>query len=388
MILLDEIKYFLDNNYMGFLLDKNIRMVYFKKESITILSYKDEIFIFNSPRSIKQSYAFYLSDLSLLLEGLEYTKITIDYPKYMEFDDPNILNGYKFKFKKKNYLINYFSKGYKNQNGINFLKLDNHIRLLNEFCHNIVFNDILIDEEVEKTIVITNNIVKGCSIDIYSVDNYLYPNLKKEPKNNKLLESVSNKEHSYEDACIGIMFLDAYTDCFELLNNRIGGFMYFINSDSTIDIEVFDTLKKSTIINYYSEILNLQELPKSMTTDNELLYDLLCNSFKQDMDFIYNKSNRLCRFITTLTHTMITNTSYHSDLATICRFVEENTNFYKEFILNSTDADFEEMLKQTRSNFEFNEDDDFDFDDEGFEVLEDDDIEDDTTDEVDTKLLS
>lgn len=354
---LDYIKIFLKNNYLDLLLHKNITIVNIPmSKNITYLVYKDEIFIFESHRSLNQAYIFYNINNTVCLEGMEYYKITRNYENYLNKDDINIKNGKVIKCNKKNYLINYFTKGYKNKKTLSLNNINKNLEPLVEYCSLLIENDVQTTTSNEYTSVVTINKENDYKVDFYIIDSIEPVNTTyKYRKNKSLNEIVTNRTHNTSQVKTGIFFIDGYKDCFSLETNKTGCFIYYAVENEPIYIKKYDTISKEEIYNFYTMILEEDELPISLITDNEFLYDILNKSFDKKIDFILDKSNRHCRVITELSLALTLNNYDEYNIDAFCMILENNFNAISNYIDQMQQYDFEKMLEDCINAYIINE---------------------------------
>lgn len=353
---------FFKKKYFEFLLENNITMVYFNiSKTITFLIYQDELFIFDSLRSINKAYKFYNVESELCLEGIEYFKITKNYPAYVKKDDINIKNGATFKVGKNNYLINYFSKGYKNDKKLSLAKVNNKMGMILEFCYNVIKNDLMISIPEEKIAVVQVNKKINYMIDLYAIDT-IGPNelSNKFVLNKELSEIISDKEAVLHDARLGLIFTDGYKDCLTLEETRCGGFIYYSLGDDNLMVYKFNTISLKEIYLVLQELFT-EFLPLSLTTDNEFLYDILKKTFDSKIDFVLDKSNKYCRFIRELSVVLVLNNYTEYKLEAFCLIIENNFNSLVSELQTISEFDYELILEECVESYKLsNLDDNFD----------------------------
>lgn len=379
---------FFKKDYLEYLLERNITMIHIRMgKTITFLAYKDELFIFDSTRSLNRAYKFYNVDKELCLEGIEYFKITKNYLNYMKKDDINVKKGVSFKVNKVNYLINYFSKGFRNDEKLSVAKVNKKMYFIDEFCQNIIANDLKIKNNDEKTAFVYIKNKVEYVIDLYGIDT-IEPNelTNKFPANKYLREIVSNKEAILADARIGIFFTDGYKDCLTLEETRSGGFIYFSLGNDNLMVYKFDFISLKNLYIILAELFS-EFIPLTLTTDNEFLFDILQKTFIGKVDFILDKANQHNRFIRELAIELTMNDygSYKMDAFTL--IIENNYNALINELPNMSAYDFENVLEECCDSYRLsNLENEFD----EFSEFEDNELEEenDEIDKVDTTLFS
>ncbi len=381
----ENITNFLNNGYMDFLLQNNITMVHFKnRKTITFLIYQDELFIFNSVRSINQAYKFYNVDKELCLEGVEYFKITKNCFSYVNPDDINIKKGKVFSVNDVDYLINYHSKGYKNENNLSLAKVNKLIFNLLDFCQSVTYNGLDIDDKEEKIAIVSLENKDDYVVDLYQIDSIEPMELSnKFSVDKEFRELVSNKEAVLEDARIGIFFTDGYKDCLTLESTRSGGFIYYSLGDDNLMVYKFETISLKLIYIVLQELFS-EFIPVTLSTDNEFLFDVLNKTFDGKIDFILDKTNRYSTFIRELGVVLTLNNYADYKMDAFCLIIENNFNSIINDINNFSVIEFNSLLNECIQSYRINELDEFEDDFDEFEVDEEEVID----SEVDTTLLS
>ncbi|MFI3252576.1 MAG: hypothetical protein R3Y60_05510 [bacterium] len=376
---------FFVNGYFDYLLENNLTMVHFKiGKTVTFLVYKDELFIFDSVRSLNKAYKFYNVEKELCLEGIEYFKITKNYLSYMKKDDINIKKGVTFTVNKEKYLISYFSKGYQNNKKLSVAKVNKKMLYITEFCFNVVKNGLVVKNDIEKTAIVHVKNNSEYVIDLFNVEGIEPNNVsKKFPINKDLRELVNDKEAILSEARIGIFFVDGYKDCLTLEGNRSGGFIYYSLGNDNLMVYKFDTISLKELYVVLGELF-MDFIPLNLTTDNEFLYDVLYKTFDGKIDFVLDKMNMYNRFVTELGVVLALNNYGDYKMDGFCLIIENNFNSLVNELEHISVYDYEAILEECVNSYRLsNLNDDFDdFDD--FEEIEE--IE--NEEEVDTTLLS
>lgn len=377
---------FLKKNYIEYLFENNITMIHFNiNTNSTFLVYKDEIFVFEGNRSINKAYTFYNIDKNVCLEGIDYYKITKNYLDFTKEDDVNIEKGFPFEIDGTHYLVNYFNKGFLSKVNYSPYQLDQRMFYLLEFCDACIQHLEIQTSDTERVAVI--NLKNGCDyiIDMYPIEVYDYKLISKKYKKNKeLIEVLNNKEYSNLNAKLGIFFIDGYKDCMTLEENGIGGFLYYALEDYNMIISPFKTISLEEIFSIVTSLLDEIELPITITTDNEFIYDIFQKSFLNKIDFILDKSDVHNRFIRELS-TLLTLKNYDMfGLQSFCLIVENNYNEVSSSIDHMEITEYESILNDCLEMYSNPNVEDDMFDE--FEIEEDEEIEEDF--KVDTKLLS
>lgn len=379
---------FFEQDYMEYLLNNNITMVYFTMNTTTtFLIYKDEIFIFEGKRSIQKAYKFYNVEQSLCSEGIEYYKITKNYLNYMQEDDESVLNGKKFSVRGVGYLLNYFHKGYCNKK-FNLTNMENRMFYLLEFCDAVIEHKLINYSNIERTAVVRVTAKMDYIVDVYSIDSFKPKVMSnKFPINKELRSYVMNKEHTTSVAKLGIFFVDAYKDCLSL-HNQCGGFLYFAVDDSNIEMTQFKQITLKEIYEYVTNILKTIELPLTITTSSEFLYDVFYKTFDKEIDFILDKTDLTARFVNDLGVLLSYNNYDDYGIQSFCLIIENNYNEISSIIEKISINDYERMLNECLESYKIENlsDDLFDYEDlvDEFE----DEIEETDEFELDSKLLS
>lgn len=383
------IKEYIECNFMDYLLDNNVTMVHFTQNSTTtFLLYKDELFIFDNHRSLNRAYVFYNVEQTLCQEGLEYYKITRNYEKYIREGNNDVQNGCILSHNKINYLVNYFSRGYKNKNTLSLKQVDNRMFYLIEFCHAVMANDLLQSAEVERTAVVTIKNKINYIVDMYPLEEFYPIELTKKFKANTLLKDLlKNKEYSRLNAKMGIFFLDGHRDCSASDRSRNGGFLYYALEGYNIILYPFQTISLNEIYSVVTSLLDEVELPISITTDNDFIYDIFYKTFDNKIDFILDKSDLHNKFIRSLGVFLIESNYDAYGLQGFSLIIENNYNEISSSLETLTPTEFDLVLQEcidsyrienlTSEMFDYEEDFLEEDDEDKIDILE-----------VDSKLLS
>lgn len=377
-------------NYLDFLISHNITIVHFTQNSgTTFLLYKDEIFIFESTRSLNKAYTFYNVEKTLCDEGIEYYKITRNYLDYLTVEDLNVKNGESFNHKGVDYLINYHTKGYQNKKSLNLHQLDNRMFYLIEYCEAVIEHGLVSESSIEMTSVVTIKNKINYQVDMFPLDTTIpKPITKKFKVNKELQQLIDDKDFSELPARMGIFFIDGYKDCNNLDDNRTGGFIYYALENYNIIVRPFKTISLKEIYSTVTALLEEVNLPISITTDNDFLYDIFFKTFDKKIDFILDKSNLHNRFIKELSMLLTLN---HYDSYGIQSFVlilENNYNEVSTIIDEITISEYERMLFECLESYKVENIVSEDFEFEDFEEFEFDDEEEENEVQVDSNLLS
>ncbi len=357
----DFIKEFLDNNYLDYLTNNNVTIVHFTQNTgTTFLMYKDEIFIFESTRSLNKAYAFYHAHNSLYDEGMEYYKITRNFTDYMDIND--VRDGETFRYKNVNYLINYYSKGFQNKKKMNLRQVDNRMFYLVEYCDAVIQHGLMKSSDVELTSVVTIKNKVNYQVDMFPLhETTPKPITNKYKVNKELVEVIENKEYSNLKAYLGIFFIDGYKDCERVDNNRAGGYIYYALEDYNLILRPFTTISLNEIYTTMASLLEEVDLPISITTDNDFLYDIFKKSFNEKIDFILDKSNIHNRFLRELSITLTANNYEDYGFNSYALILENNYNEISSYIDKASITDYESLLRECINSYKLEnmQDDEF-----------------------------